>query len=180
MNKKIKLIAALLCCCSTFESFAQTWTSSLGACTQTGGNGVITEGDKLKYNRITIQNDENKAVVFRCLVNLRSDKAITKIQIDVTADTAAQVIDYPADHSDMLYYLPSCRLEISYNPGGGDYVPITPAKSVPWGHYDRLEVSNPTVQYAGNGYAQNAILQCQSAYYSDVTRFYGLRITYAD
>lgn len=158
----------------------EIWTASLGTCQQTGGNGTIKASDKLAYNRITVLEDAEKAVVFKCLIDLRSDKAITKVQVDFIADSANTVKDNPPDHQDMPYYLPSCALTIHYNPGGSDVIDLIAAKSVPWGNYDRLIVTDPEVQHAGNGYAQSALLQCQTPYYGDTIRFYGMRISYAE
>lgn len=174
------LAASLLMAASSHVHADEIWTSSLGTCQQTSGNGTIYESDKLTYNRITVLEDAEKAVVFKCLIDIRSDKAITKIQLDFAADSAGTVKDNEPDHADMRYYLPTCSLNVKYSPGGGDLINLPPAKAVPWGNYDQLKVINPVMQYQGNGYAQSAILQCQTPYYGDTIRFYGLRISYAE
>ncbi len=178
MKNKIHLIGCLLFCCFIQGVSAETWTSSLWSCEKTSGTSNIEESDRLDYNRVTILNDANKLTYFRCPVNIRSDKAITKIQVDIYADTAINVINLTPNDPNIVYSLPICSLTIQNSPGGSDTVSLVPAKSVPWGNYDQLKVSNPTLQSPLSGSAQSAVLWCRTPYYADITRFFGLRITY--
>ncbi len=174
MKNKICLIVGLICCCLMQGAFAETWTSSLWACEKTSGTSDIDENDRVDFNRVTISDDANLLTYFKCPVDLRSDKVITKIQVDVYSDTSINVINLAPNDPNIVYSFPICSLTIQNSPGGHDVVSLIPGKSVSWGNYDRLEVSNPTLQ----PHAQSAILSCRTPYYADVTRFYGLRITY--
>ncbi len=175
----LALISAALML-SNQSAIAETWTSSLAHCQKTSGPTDIHQGDLINYNRVSVVNDANTGISFSCPVELRSDKAITKIQVDVSVDTASDVINLTPDDPNFTYSFPGCSLWISYNPGGSDLVTLQAEKSVPWGNYNRLVVNNPTLQHPGSGYANNAVLKCHTAYYTDETRFQGLRITYAD
>lgn len=159
---------------------AEIRTSSLGNCFKTAGIGVLSEQERILHNRATITNDANTATTVRCFIDLRSDKAITKIQLDYFANSAPDVISLEPTDPMLKYYLPNCRMEFTYSPGGGEFINLNHEKSVSWGNYDRLVLNNPQMAYSGNGYLQSGILQCVSAYYTETTRLFGLRIHYAD
>lgn len=163
------------------------YTGSLGRCIETvsSASGVFSESAKLNANRMTLTNDANGSRSFRCLMNMRSDVAIKNVQINFTVDQAAKVAtkDLEPDDDDIQYYLPKCRLEITYSPGGNDYVYFSYKKGVPWGHYSEMYLDEATLNsldYNGNGYLQNAILQCSSAYYTEYTNWMGIRFYYEE
>lgn len=175
----LALISATLML-SNQSAIADTWTSSLAHCQKTSGSTDIQQSDLINYNRVSILNDANTGIGFSCPVELKSNKAITKIQVDVSVDTASSIRNMEPTDPSIADYFPKCSLWISYNTGGSDLVALQPEKSVAWGNYNRLAIANPTVQNAGNGSANTAVLRCTTGYYTDQTRLFGLRITYAD
>jgi len=177
LSKKLILGLILL---FSFQASSEVLTTSLAHCKKTSGPTDIYELDQINYNRVSVLNDKDTGITFKCPVELRSDKAITRIQVDVATDTAASVTNLTPDDNNFRYYFPQCSMWISYNPGGSDLVNLVAEKSVSWGNYTQLAIDNPTLQHPGSGYANTAVLTCNTAYYSDETRFYGLRITYAD
>jgi len=173
-------IALFLSICFTPASFAETWTHSLGNCITQANRSTIVEADKLR-NMITVKDDLYKGASFTCLLDLRSDKAITKVQVDFDADSAIAVRDKPVDHPDIPSHVPHCELWLEYEPGGNNRFELIPTRtSMLSGDYKHLTLENPEVQHAGTGRLQTGYLNCSTTWFGNETRFYGLRITYED
>ncbi|NRB23572.1 hypothetical protein [Shewanella sp.] len=182
MKKFISVgIALSLSVCFSPASFAETWTHSLGNCITQANRSTIVESDKLR-NMITVKDDLYKGASFTCLLDLRSDKAITKVQIDFDTDSAIAVRDKPVDHPDIPSHLPHCELTLNYSPGGRiDYFKLIPTRTtLLYGDYRHLTLENPRVQHAGTGHLRAGYLNCSTTWFGNETRFYGLRISYED
>lgn len=182
----MRVITSMLLLTIGFVSNAsQTVTSSMGSCYEHESQystGHVNEADRYRYNRLTVLGDINSSKKVSCFVDMFTDKLVEEIELDFSIDTAARSAsaNLNANDPNLLNYVPKCKLIVDYSPGGGDFIDLPPAKSVPWGSYDELKIANPPMQYNGNGYLRSAVMECNTGYFADETRFFGLRIKYAD
>ncbi|GLR70677.1 hypothetical protein [Agaribacter marinus] len=181
---KFLILCALLL--ATSLSYAsQTLTANMGSCYEHESQystGEVKESDRYTRNGFTVLSDVNSSLKFSCFVTMFADKFIEEIKLDFAMDSAAKAASVSLAQNDpnLLNYAPKCKLIVHYNPGGNDFIDLIPSKSVPWGHYNRLLVTNPSMQNNGNGKLSSGVLECNTGYYTDETRIYGLRIKYAD
>jgi hypothetical protein len=165
------------------QAFALTLTTPMNACKITGGygTGVLIQNEFDNHSRVAIETDANGGRTFRCPVQMATDTPIERIEVRFTQDSATNSVTagMQLDDPSLIWSIPSCRLEVTYSPGGNDFIDLEPKKSVSWGPVNSLEIVNPNMQHnLGTDQIMYATLQCTTGYYSDLTRFFGMRVHY--